>query len=83
VHWAPGIPHALRFEGEDFWQTSDESRRENAKVCSSLRGAQATKQSTLSCFLPCCAMDCFAALAMTVWHEGRATFSIVITREGG
>jgi hypothetical protein len=32
VHRAPGIPHALCFQGGCFWQTSDASRRENAKV---------------------------------------------------
>jgi hypothetical protein len=28
VHRAPGIPHALCFQGGDFLQTSDASRRE-------------------------------------------------------
>src|ERR1700722_2969521 len=29
---APGIPCALCFEGRNYWQTSDASRRENAKL---------------------------------------------------
>jgi hypothetical protein len=27
VHWAPGIPHALDFQGEEFEQASGASRR--------------------------------------------------------
>jgi hypothetical protein len=30
VHWAPGIPHALCFLGENFYQSSGASRREIA-----------------------------------------------------
>src|ERR1700742_4017050 len=33
VHRAPGIPHALCFQGGDLLQTSDASRREIADVC--------------------------------------------------
>jgi hypothetical protein len=43
VHRAPGIPHALCFQGGDQLQTSDASRREIAKVylhLPSLRGAK-------------------------------------------
>jgi len=29
VHWAPGIPHALDFQGEEFEQDSGASRRGN------------------------------------------------------
>src|ERR1700754_1476171 len=58
VHRAPGIPHALCFQGGCFWQTSGASRREIAEVylySPSLRGAKAMKQSSL---LSCCSMDC-------------------------
>src|SRR3984957_6422369 len=44
VHRAPGIPHALCFQGGDLLQTSGASRRENAEVClysPSLREAKA------------------------------------------
>jgi hypothetical protein len=33
VHWAPGIPHALGFQGEGFMHNSGASRRGNAGVC--------------------------------------------------
>src|ERR1700755_2464268 len=33
VHRAPGIPHALCFQGGCFWQTSGASRREIAEMC--------------------------------------------------
>jgi hypothetical protein len=44
VHRAPGIPHALCFQGGSFWQTSGVSRREIAKVCHSVIASEA-KQS--------------------------------------
>jgi hypothetical protein len=47
---------------ENFWQSSDASRRENAKVCLDVIASEA-KQSILSLR---CEMDCFASLAMTV-----------------
>src|ERR1700731_2404441 len=61
VHRAPGIPHALCFQGGCFWQASDASRRENAKVCHTVI-ASAAKQSMQQQKER---MDCFAALAMT------------------
>src|SRR5882724_3635698 len=51
VQRASGIPCALCFRrgGENNLQTSDAMRRENENLClSSLRGALATKQSTLT-----------------------------------
>src|SRR4051812_23326723 len=65
---AARIRHSLRpldFGGrEKYLQTSGAMRRENGKLYPpSLRGALATKQST---YPLCRAMDCFAALAMTV-----------------
>jgi hypothetical protein len=44
VHRAPGIPHALCFQGGCYWQTSDALRRENAKVWLNVI-ASAAKQS--------------------------------------
>jgi len=32
VHWAPGIPCALYFRGQRFWQTSREIRGEIAEL---------------------------------------------------
>jgi hypothetical protein len=52
VHRAPGIPHALCFQGGRFWQTSDASRREIAVVCLAFAViASEAKQSTLSFLL--------------------------------
>src|ERR1700721_276437 len=53
VHRAPGIPHALCFQGGSFWQTSDALRREIAKVCPDFTAviASEAKQSTLTFFL--------------------------------
>jgi hypothetical protein len=69
VHWAPGIPRALLFEGRgNFCQSSGATRDEYADACldaTSLRGALATKQSS---FLIRGAMDCFASLAMTAFQ---------------
>src|SRR5580658_3013853 len=49
VRRAPGIPCALGFEGGTYWQTSGEiTPRECGTVSASLRGATATKQSTLT-----------------------------------
>jgi hypothetical protein len=55
VHWAPGIPHALFFRGEEFKQNSGAWRREIEKVylvviaCDKreafAQGSAATKQS--------------------------------------
>src|SRR6202041_1431493 len=64
VHRAPGIPHALCFQGGRFHQTSDASRRENAKVCLHSPSLRAKRSNPL--FLSCFTMDCFASLAMTV-----------------
>jgi hypothetical protein len=33
VHWAPGIPHALCFQGEGFMHDSGDQRRGNADPC--------------------------------------------------
>jgi hypothetical protein len=63
VHRAPGIPHALCFQGEDLLQTSGASRRENAK----LRRATAViaSEAKQSMEQQKERMDCFAPLAMT------------------
>jgi hypothetical protein len=44
VHWAPGIPHALCFQGEEFMHDSGASRRGIAKVRPSLRGANGSRE---------------------------------------
>ena len=64
VHRAPGIPHALCFQGGSYWQTSDALRRENADVCLHSPSLRAKRSNPL--FLSCFTMDCFASLAMTV-----------------
>jgi hypothetical protein len=70
VQRAPGIPHAL-YGGGRFGNVSDASRREGEVVCTwgtviaylaVIARSEATKQSI---FLSCCAMVCFASLAMT------------------
>src|SRR5580692_9757241 len=64
VHRAPGIPHALCFQGGDLLQTSDALRREIAKLFLHSPSLRAKRSNPL--FLSCCTMDCFASLAMTV-----------------
>src|SRR5258705_11192879 len=44
VHWAPGIPHALCFQGASFMHTSGASRRGNADLCFDVIASEA-KQS--------------------------------------
>ena len=81
MHRAPGIPHALCFQGGCFWQTSDASRREIAKVylyLPSLRGAKRRSN-------PCSnkkGMDCFASLAMTAktFRRGCLKIESVVAR---
>jgi hypothetical protein len=78
---ALGTRHSLRpllIWGEDSWQSSGTSCRENEDLRHVIARSEATKQSILSLHS---AMDCFAALAMTL--IGHATTSPVITREGG
>jgi hypothetical protein len=70
VHWAPGIPHALVFQGGDFMHNSGASRRGNAELYLDVIARSqrvrpsagpminsAMKQSILS---SCGEMDCFA-----------------------
>src|SRR6202047_4055879 len=76
VHRAPGIPHALCFQGGCFWQTSDAPRREIAKVCHSVI-ASAAKQSMLQHKER---VDCFAALAMTWGIDYLAQLSLPAKR---
>jgi hypothetical protein len=64
VHWAPGIPHALYLSGRRFIAHLGRiAPRECERVSAFAVIASAAKQSN---FLSCCAMDCFAALAMTI-----------------
>jgi hypothetical protein len=62
VHRAPGIPHALCFQGGSFWQTSGAPRRGIANVYLIVIASEA-KQSMEQ---QARKLDCFASLAMTV-----------------
>jgi hypothetical protein len=66
VQRAPGIPHALDW-AEGFWQSSGALASRGANARPSLRGA---KRRSNPLFLSCCAMDCFASLAMTAGNDG-------------
>jgi hypothetical protein len=46
VHWAPGIPHALFFQGRKIPANLGRSRRENAEACFDVIASEA-KQSIL------------------------------------
>src|SRR5665213_899189 len=100
VHRAPGIPHALWFEGGRFMASLEQKsmlrdrepvpqrqpvfRRHRALQYLNVIARSPCDEAIHSWFLTCCAMDCFAALAMTLLglciareHE----HSDVITRE--
>src|SRR6202035_3892319 len=62
VHWAPGIPHALSFEGRKIHANLGRAARTRRCISSSLRA-----QRSNPLFLACRTMDCFASLAMTNW----------------
>src|ERR1700757_3129655 len=75
VHRAPGIPHALCFQGGRYWQTSDALRREIARVCLDFTTVIARSPCDEAIQPARCLMDCFASLAMTV---GARENSIVV-----
>jgi hypothetical protein len=83
VHRAPGIPHALCFQGGRFWQSPDVSRRGDVRQCLAVieltgraNARPMTGSANQSSFLACLQlssrrlMDCIAALAMTIGMMG-------------
>jgi hypothetical protein len=50
VHWAPGIPRALCFQGEGFMHNSDASRRGIAELCLELRHCEERSDEAIHSF---------------------------------
>jgi hypothetical protein len=73
---APGIPAPFDLERAGIKEyLAQKSMRRDREVMSQRRCEELLRRSNLLFLSFCCAMDCFAALAMTT--------SLVITRESG